>query len=205
MVERIQALDAEQGGLDLIIANAGLGDPTPAHLATWDMLERLIDVNVSGLAATLTAVLPQMVKRGHGHVVGISSVASYMGLGAYSGYSASKAFVSTFMQSLQIDLYGTGVKALCVEPGFVTSEMQSRLEGKAPMPFVVPTAKAADLIGRAVLNGSRRLAFPRVHAWPGRVMSWLPKMLFEPFAQRVSRPQIKLAEEYLEAQRKDRG
>jgi short-subunit dehydrogenase len=199
LVAKLQALDDEVGGLDCVIANAGVGDPTPAHLATWEMVERLVAVNVSGLAATITAVLPRMVKRGRGHVVGIASVAGYSGLGAYSGYSASKAFVSTFMQSLQVDLYGTGVKALCVEPGFVKSEMQSKLEGKAPMPFVMATDRAAHLIGRAIEKNTRRIAFPWLHAWPGKLISWLPRFIVEPMAQRASLPQVQIAVDYLKS------
>src|SRR5205823_3266044 len=112
-----------------VIANAGVGDLTPAHLATWAMVERVLRVNVTGAAATVTAVLPRMVRRGRGHVVGISSVAAYKGLGACSSYSGSKAFFSTFLESLRVDLHGTGVRVTCIEPGFVKSEMSDRLEG----------------------------------------------------------------------------
>jgi short-subunit dehydrogenase len=194
-VEKMQKLDEESGGIDLVIANAGVGDPTPAQVSTWPMVERVLKVNVMGAAATLTALLPRMVQRGRGHVVGISSVASYVGLGAYSCYSGSKAFLSTFIESLRVDLYGTPVKATCIEPGFVKSEMSAKLEGKAPMPFVAATDKAADVFCKAIVRGARSVAYPRVHAIPSMAMSWVPKPIFEPLAQRASKPQLALVEQ----------
>ena len=196
-VAAIQALDDQCGGLDLVIANAGVGDPTPAQLATWEAVERVLRVNVMGAAATITAVLPRMVARGRGHVVGVSSVASYAGLGAYSSYCGSKAFLSIFLQSLQVDLRGTPVRVTCIEPGFVRSEMQAKLEGRAPMPFVAPTEQAADVFGRAIVRGTRRLAWPTVHAVPARAMAWVPAFAYEPIAQRLSQPQVAMAEEAL--------
>ncbi len=191
---RIRSLDDEVGGLDLVIANAGVGDPTPGRRASWEDVERVLRVNVSGAAATVCAVLPRMVERDQGHVVGVSSVAGYTGLGAYSAYCASKAFLSTFFQSLQVDLRGTRVRATCIEPGFVRSEMTARIEGRAPMPFIADTADAADRFGRAIVRGSRRIAYPRVHAWSSAAIALVPRPLFEPMAQRASEPQRQLYE-----------
>lgn len=192
---RLRALDDEVGGLDLVIANAGVGDPTPARKAEWEHVERVLRVNVSGAAATLTAVLPRMVARDRGHVVGVSSVAGYTGLGAYSAYCASKAFLSTFLESLQVDLRGTSVRATCIEPGFVKSEMTARIEGRAPMPFMASTEDAAERYCKAIVRGARRYAYPRVHAAGSRLIASVPRAIFEPLAQRASEPQRALFDE----------
>ena len=191
-LRRIQDIDDACGGLHLVIANAGVGDPTPARLATWPDIERVLRINVMGAAATLTAVLPRMVERDRGHVVGISSVASYRGLGAYSAYCGSKAFLSTFLESVRVDLCGTRVRVTCIEPGFVKSEMTARIEGRAPMPFIADVDDAAERFGRAIVRGTRRCAYPRVHAWSSRAITWIPSAVFEPIAQRASRPQIEM-------------
>lgn len=196
--ERIRALDEEVGGLDLVVANAGVGDPTPGRKATWEHVERVLRINVTGAAATLTAVLPRMVERGRGHVVGVSSVAGYRGLGAYSAYCSSKAFLSVFLESLQVDLRGTGVRVTCIEPGFVKSEMTARIEGRAPMPFMATTEDAADRYCRAIL----RFAYPRVHAIPARLMRLVPAPIYEPLAQRASAPQVALFDEEQAARRR---
>ncbi len=191
-VARIQALDEQVDGLDLVIANAGVGDATPADLASWAHVEAVLRVNVTGAAATLTAVLPRMVQRGRGHVVGVSSVAGYFGAGAFSSYSASKAFLSVFLQSLRVDLRGTGVKVTTVEPGFVKSEMTAKNNGAIPMPFIAETDDAADRFCQAIARGARTVAYPRVHAVSSRVISLVPAPLFEPIARRASEPQRRL-------------
>jgi short-subunit dehydrogenase len=193
-VARMQSLDDEHGGIDLVIANAGVGGPTPGDLATWREVEAVLRVNVTGTAATITALLPRMVKRGRGHVVAVSSCAGYVGLGAYSSYSASKAFVSTFMQSLRVDLVRTGVKVTCIEPGFVKSEMSARVEGHAPMPFIAETDVAADVFGRAILRGARTIAYPRVHAIASRAIACIPQPIYEPLARRASESQRRMLE-----------
>ena len=193
-VRRVRELDDACGGFDLVIANAGVGDPSPARLADWPEVERILRINVMGAAATITAVLPRMVERDRGHVAGISSLASYRGLGAYSAYCGSKAFLSTFLESVRVDLHGTRVRATCIEPGFVKSEMTARIEGRAPMPFMASAEAAADKFGRAILRGARRCAYPAVHALSSRAITWVPAPIYEPLAQRASRPQIEMFE-----------
>jgi short-subunit dehydrogenase len=188
-VAQIQELDDRVDGLDLVIANAGVGHPTPADTSSWEMVDAVLRVNVSGTAATLTAVLPRMVKRGRGHVVGVSSVAGYVGYGAYSCYSGSKAFLSVFLQSLRVDLVGTGVKVTTIEPGFVKSEMTAKIEGRAPMLFIADTHVAADKYCRAIARGARSIAYPRVHALSSKLIGLVPAPIFEPLARRASEPQ----------------
>ena len=78
--ERVKKLDEESGGLDLVIANAGVAGETYGKRIDWPTIKRMIDVNVTGAAATLTAPLSAMVKRGKGQLVGISSLAAFNGL-----------------------------------------------------------------------------------------------------------------------------
>lgn len=188
----IESLDDAHDGIDVVIANAGVGSPTPGDCAHWSEVEAMLRVNVNGAAATLTAILPRMVQRGHGRIAGVSSVARHAGLGAYSGYCGSKAFLSMFLQSLRVDLRGTGVTATCIEPGFVKSEMSDKIEGRAPMPFIAPTETAADVFCRAVERGARTVAFPRVHSVASRALGWLPWFAYEPLARRASEPQREL-------------
>lgn len=191
-VQRIQELDARIGGLELVIANAGVGGATPGDLASWEQVEAVLKVNVSGAAATLTAVLPRMVQRGKGHVVGVSSVAGYFGAGAYSSYSASKAFLTVFLQSLRVDLIGTGVKVTTIEPGFVKSEMTDKNVGAVPMPFRAETHVAADKFCRAIARGARSIAYPKVHAISSKFISLVPSPIYEPLARKASEPQRQL-------------
>jgi NADP-dependent 3-hydroxy acid dehydrogenase YdfG len=195
-VKKIQELDDQCGGLDLVLANAGVGDTTPAHNSTWEMVERVLKVNVMGAAATLTAVLPRMIARKRGRIAGVSSIAAYRGLGGISCYSGSKAFLSTFLESIKVDLYGSPVRATCIEIGYVKSEMSDKVAADEVtwMPFRMETELAADKIARAIVKGKGRIAFPWLHVLSAQGIAAIPTPLFQPLAQRGSRKLIAVHE-----------
>ncbi|MBJ6759510.1 SDR family NAD(P)-dependent oxidoreductase [Myxococcaceae bacterium JPH2] len=180
---RIQQLDDECGGLDLIVANAGVGGPTHGKRMEWERVGAIIDTNVTGACATLCAVLPRMVERGRGHLVGISSLAGQRGLSGHAAYSASKAFLSTFLESLRVDLSGTGVHVTCVYPGFVKSEMTAK--NRFPMPFLMETEDAVERMGRAIFRAQAEVRFPWQLSAPMRLVKVLPNPLFDAAARRL--------------------
>ncbi|MCP3101198.1 SDR family NAD(P)-dependent oxidoreductase [Myxococcus sp. K15C18031901] len=182
-LERLRELDSECGGLDLVVANAGVGGVTNGRRMDWDKVRSIIDTNVTGATATLSAVLPQMVERRRGHVVGISSLAAHRGLAGHAAYSASKAFLATFLESLRVDLAGTGVRVTTIFPGFVKSEMTAKND--FPMPFLMETEAAVELMGSGILRGETELSFPWQLALPSRLAKVLPNPLFDVAARRL--------------------
>ena len=181
--DRIEELDKQSGGLDLVIANAGIGGETYAKRMSWPTVERIIDVNVKGAAATLTAALPGMVLRKRGHLVGIASVASFRGLPRSAAYSASKAFLAVFLESLRGDLQGTGVKVSSLHPGFVKSELTAG--NKVRMPFLLETDVAVEKMGRAILRGQATFVFPWQMSLFSKVLRALPNKAFDAAARRM--------------------
>jgi short-subunit dehydrogenase len=173
---RVRELD-EQLQLDLVVANAGVGGSRWAGKLQWENCEQIVAVNVSGTIATLTGALPGMVARGRGHLVGISSVAKYRGLPSSAAYCASKAFVSTFLESLRVDLHGTGVAVTDVRPGFVDTPMT---KGMKSLPFLVDVEDAAKTIARAIRKRSDVLVFPPAMSMVGKLLTVLPKAVYEP-------------------------
>jgi short-subunit dehydrogenase len=182
-MERIQRIDADCGGLDLVVANAGVGLDTDGKHFEWERAKKVLDVNVMGAAATLSAVLPQMVERKRGHLVGVSSIAAFRGLPHNAAYSGSKAFLTTFMESLRVDLKGTGVHVTCIHPGFVRTEMTA--PHTHPMPFMLEIQEAAERMGRAIVRGQPVFSFP----WQTRaamgVAQALPNAVFDPLMRRL--------------------
>ena len=174
--ERLLDLDGRDGGLDLVVANAGVGELTPARNFDWEACDSILRVNVLGAAATLTAALPGMLARDRGHLVAIASIAAVRGLPNNAAYGASKAFLRSFMESLRIDLSATGVKTTCVFPGFVKSEMTAR--NRFPMPFLLEADEAAARIGRAILAQQAEFWFPWQMALPSRALGLLPSSLY---------------------------
>jgi NADP-dependent 3-hydroxy acid dehydrogenase YdfG len=157
--EQVRALDGQSGGLDLVIANAGVGEKTSARELDFASVNRMIQVNVAGASATLCGALPGMVARRRGHLVGISSMAGLLAFPGSSTYCASKAYLKMFLDGLRLDVTRYGIDVTSIHPGFVKSEMTDRNEKQA-MPFLMETAPAIELMGRAMVQRRQQLRFP---------------------------------------------
>ena len=92
------------GHIDVMIANAGIGGNDPLTRA-YDptSVKKLIDINLLGAVNSIHAVVPQMIERGSGHLVAISSLAGFRGLPKSAAYSASKAGMTAFFESVRLD------------------------------------------------------------------------------------------------------
>ena len=120
VAQAIAALPPEQAAIDLLVNNAGLAlGLEPAHQASLDDWERMVDTNIKGLLAVTRAVLPGMVARDRGHVVNMGSTAARWPYRGANVYGASKAFVHQLSLNLRADLAGTRVRVTVVEPGMV--------------------------------------------------------------------------------------
>ncbi len=112
------ALPAEFAALDVLVNNAGLAlGVEPAHLASLDEWQTMIDTNCSGLVTVTRTLLPGMVARGRGHVFNLGSVAGNYAYPGGNVYGATKAFVRQFSLNLRADLVGTPLRVTDIEPG----------------------------------------------------------------------------------------
>jgi len=175
-VAAVRAVDDAVDGLDLVIANAGVGKGQWSGKLSWEDCAGIIGVNIVGATATLVAALPRMVERKRGHIVGISSVASYRGLPKFATYSASKAYLSTFLEGVRIDVRGTGVAVTDIRPGYVRTPLT---EGNESMPFAVSAEDAAQRIWKAIRGRRSVLTFPLPMAAAGHTMAALPNVIYD--------------------------
>ncbi|HSP78417.1 MAG TPA: SDR family oxidoreductase [Myxococcaceae bacterium] len=127
------SLPAEFAEVDLLVNNAGLGlGLEPAHEASLDDWEAMIDTNCKGLVYVTRTLLPGMVRRNRGHIVNLGSVAATYPYPGGNVYGATKAFVHQFSQNLKADLAGTRVRVTDVQPGMVETEFSVvRFKGDA--------------------------------------------------------------------------
>ncbi len=165
------------GALDLVIANAGIGDPTPAWRIDWRVVKRILDVNVSSACVTIAAALPAMVQRGQGTVVAIASLSAFRGFPRMAAYCGSKAALHVFMESIRVDLAGTGVRALTVYPGFLKTE--STAKNKFPMPFLMELEPAVRTITQGIERGAPVIAFPLPTRLMVAAVGYVPRALYE--------------------------
>jgi short-subunit dehydrogenase len=152
-------LDAECGGLDLVVANAGVGDETRPKKLRWETIKQMIDVNVGGATATLCGALPGMIERGRGQLVGISSLAGLLPLPRSSTYGATKAYLSMFLNSLRLDVEPLGLVVTCIHPGFVKTPATAKNKPET-MPFILELDDAVERMGKAMVRGAKTVAFP---------------------------------------------
>ena len=118
VADAVSGLPPEFAAIDVLVNNAGLAlGLEPAHEASLDDWDAMIDTNCKGLAYCTRAVLPGMVQRGHGHVINLGSIAGTYPYPGGNVYGATKAFVHQFSLDLRSDLQGTGVRVTSVEPG----------------------------------------------------------------------------------------
>lgn len=120
--------------IDLLVNNAGLAlGLSPAHEASWQDWQTMIETNVLGLAKMTRVILPHMVQNKSGHIINLGSIA---GSYAYPGgnvYGATKAFVEQFSLNLRADLAGTGIRVTNIEPGLAETEFSEvRFAGDKP-------------------------------------------------------------------------
>jgi short-subunit dehydrogenase len=172
----------ELGPIDLMIANAGLGLPDFLDPFTVDDIELMIRVNLLGVVYCINAVLPEMLARRSGHIVGISSMGAYNGMPGSGGYCASKAGVSTLLKALRIQLRGTGVAMTTVCPGFIRTPMTDVNDFK--MPWLQEPDAAARKVLRAIDRGLKVYNFPWQLAALMHVLKRLPDWCVEKFLPR---------------------
>jgi NADP-dependent 3-hydroxy acid dehydrogenase YdfG len=156
----VKRAESALGGLDMVIANAGVGPSGHASRLRWADVARTVDVNVRGAMATLLAAVPIMLAQKHGHLVGVTSIAGKRALPQSGAYSASKAALSTFLETLRLDLSPAGIDVTDVQPGFVATPINAH--SKRPMPFLWQVDKAARVIVNRLERAPAVVSFP----WP---------------------------------------
>jgi short-subunit dehydrogenase len=172
VLEAFASLQGELGPIDLLIANAGIGVPTTLDPVNTAAVQEMFRVNVLGVVYTIEAVLPEMLRRGSGHIAAVSSLAGFLGLPGESGYCASKSAVNAYLDGLRIHLRGRGVRVTTLCPGFVRTPMTA--VNNFHMPWVLEADEAARRMVRALGRGCKVYRFPWQMSLVIRLAGWLP-------------------------------
>ncbi|MBP7445699.1 MAG: SDR family oxidoreductase [Zoogloea sp.] len=177
---------ARFGPPDVVIANAGVSVGTLTEMADdLNAFERVLRTNVLGMVATFQPFVAPLRARGQGRLVGIASVAGIRGLPGAGAYSASKAAVIAYLESLRVELHGTGVKVVTIAPGYIETPMTS--VNTYPMPFLLPADQAAVRFARAIEAGVSYTVIPWQMGVVGKLLRLLPNPLFDRLFARAGR------------------
>ncbi len=183
--EAVDAASGRLGAVDLVIACAGITDVTLMGELDTARLERLITVNLLGVAYTIDAVLPEMLRRGSGHIVGISSLAGQRGMPFSAGYSASKAALTRYLEGLRASLRRRGIVVTTVCPGFVRTPLMEGARYRPQIPMIEPEVAARHVL-RAIRHRRRLYAFPLGASLTVRFLGWLPPACYDRLMARVA-------------------
>ena len=172
------AFTARFGTPDVVIANAGISRGTLTE-QTLDaaVFREILDINVTGMVHTFAPFIAPMRAARRGTLVGIASVAGLRGLPGAGAYSASKSAAITYLESLRVELAGTGVAVVTICPGYVKTPMTAGNPYR--MPFIVSADRAARSIARAIAHRRRFCIVPWPMAIVGCVMRALPRPLYD--------------------------
>lgn len=173
LLEKVAALEQRLGHIELMIASAGVGRETSGLSLRMDDLYAVIGVNLLGVANSAAAVLPGMLERRRGHIVAISSLASYRGVPRMLAYCASKSGVNAFMDGLRVEVRPYNVCTTTICPGWIRTPMTAGING--PMPGIMDVDHAVGRMLHAIRRRKAFYAFPSSLVWQLRILRWLPR------------------------------
>ncbi|MGE0108833.1 MAG: SDR family NAD(P)-dependent oxidoreductase [Bdellovibrionales bacterium] len=171
--------------LDLVIANAGVSAGTGKGGERKSQALEIFDTNLYGVLNTIFPILLRMKARGMGQIALMSSMAGFRGLAGAPAYSASKAAVRVYGESLRGELAAQGIKVNVICPGFVKTPMTDQNGFK--MPFLMAPEKAARIIKRGLAANKGRITFPWRLAAIVWVLAALPTSWTDSLFQRLPR------------------
>lgn len=174
----LKRLYLEMGGADVIVVNAGVTNGNAKNL--WEKDAYTISINVVGFAALSNLSLDLLAKQGHGHLLGISSVAAFLATGRSAAYSASKAFASKFLHGLRARARALKSQVIVtdVKPGFVETDM---IAGNKSAVMMISAERAAEILFKNF--GKNKAVFYLPARW--RFIAWIAQFLPIKLSERI--------------------
>jgi short-subunit dehydrogenase len=184
IAEAVQEFVKEFSTIDILIANAGIGGNDDAT-RNYDppSVKKVIHVNLMGAVNAIHAVLPKMLEQGHGQLVAISSLAGFRGLPKSAAYSASKAGMTAFFESVRLDVKDKGIYVTIIQPGFIRTPLTASRASK--MPFLMELDDAIPKFLKAIEKRKKFAAFPWQLATIVRAGKFMPAWMYDRIAGRA--------------------
>lgn len=176
----------QHGCPDVVIANAGISVGTLTELREdLAVFERIMQTNVLATVATFQPFVEAMKSRRRGTLVVIASVAGMRGLPGAAAYSASKAAVMSYAESLRVELRPHGVKVVIIAPGYIDTPMTEH--NPYPMPFLMAPEAFAVRAVRAIARGDRFRVIPWQMGIVAAILRWMPRPIYDALFVRAPR------------------
>ena len=171
----LRRIVSDLGGLDLVIYAAGVNFAPQLDEYNTEHDRQMIEINLVGALAWLDPIAEMFQSAKAGQIVGISSVAGERGRVGNPGYNASKAGLTSYLESLRNRLTPHGVNVLTVKAGFVQTDM---LKAAQKVMFPITAEKAADDIWKAMQARRQEIYTPWFWRWIMFIIRSIPSILF---------------------------
>jgi short-subunit dehydrogenase len=157
----VDVLDAF-GGIDLLINNAGIPKRRHVTALSIETITQVMHINYLSPMRLTMALLPQMLARGSGTIINISSIAAVLSAPGESAYDASKAALTAFSEAMAVDLWETGIKVMVVYPGVIDTPLFSLPDNDVPdLPIPAePVSVAVEAILGGLETGAAQVYVP---------------------------------------------
>jgi len=166
------------GTPDIVIANAGVSRGTlTEHKEDIAAFQAIMDINVMGMVHTFQPFIAAMKASGQGQLVGVASVAGIRGLPGASAYSASKAAVITYLESLRVEMARDNITVTTIAPGYIRTPMTAVNQYK--MPFLMDAEVFSQKFATAVKRKRRLCVIPWQMGVLARLMRFVPPFLWD--------------------------
>jgi short-subunit dehydrogenase len=180
---------ATTGPADILIPCAGICRASTVDDPRIAELEDIVRINFLGMVYLVEAALPAMLERGSGHIVGISSMAGLRGIPFEPGYSASKAAVAAYLESLRSELRQRGVTVTTVFPGYVQTPLLDDINGMMGADMArgkaLTASDAAAIIGTGIERRQSYIYLPWSLGFGARLSRIMPPRLYDRVMSRM--------------------
>ena len=147
------------GRCDVVVANSGLGNSPRVGEGGMERNRAIVETNLIGAMATIDAAVALFRRQGgDGQVVGISSVAGVRGLPGSASYSASKAGVRTYLESVRAETYREPITVTTIAPGYIDTPINQDMKSR---PFLIDVDKGAQITADLIERGVGHAMVPR--------------------------------------------
>lgn len=183
VAEVVAATEAELGPIDRVVNAAAVAPSGLLASQPVEEIRLLVEVNYLGLVNVTKAVLPALLDRGEGDLVQYGSLAGWVPSTHFGAYSATKAAVVSFNETLAHELAGSGIRLVCVCPPIVETPLLDQLGEHAPARFdQAPRIRPEEVLDavEVALDQGRLFAFPgRGTSAVWRLRRFLPALLWK--------------------------
>ncbi len=159
------------GRCDIVVANAGLGSSGPVGEGRMERDRMVVETNLIGAMATIDAALALFRRQGGGQIVGVASVAGARGLPGSGSYSASKAGLAVYLDSVRAETHREPINVTTIAPGYIDTPINQDMKSR---PFLIDVAKGARITADLI---ERRVGYATVPRFPWTVVAPLLRVL----------------------------